>query len=124
MGQVSLSTNCNISKDKSQTYRLLIVNQSSYHKWIETVLPFQYAAPNEANISLQHTAVRLALFLFKVLRFFWIFYFHFSLRVQRAAKASQLQNRVFSDELQKHDYLRLKREEETDWLSFYSGANE
>lgn len=119
-----MSTNCNISKDKSQTYRLLIVNQSSYHKWIETVLPFQYAAPNEANISLQHTAVRLALFLFKVLRFFWIFSFHFSLRVQRAAKASQLQNRVFSDELQKHDYLRLKREEETDWLSFYSGANE
>ena len=122
MGEVSLSTNCSVSKINH--YRLLIVNQSSYHQWIETVLPFQYAAPNEANISLQHTAVRLALFLFKVLRFFWIFCFHFSLRVQRAAKASQPQNRVFSDELQKHDYLRLKREEETDWLSFYSGANE
>lgn len=62
---------------------------------------------NKADRSLQHKAVRL--FIFKVLLDFC---FHFFLRVQRPAKTSQPQNRVFSDELQKHDYLHFKKKEE------------
>lgn len=70
---------------------------------------------NKADRSLQHKAVRL--FIFKVLLDFC---FHFFLRVQRPAKTSQPQNRVFSDELQKHDYLHFKKKRRS--LSFYSGA--
>lgn len=48
-----------------------------------------------------------------VLRFFWIFC---SLSVQRAANASQPQNRVFSDKLQKHDYLCLRRRDRVPFI--------
>lgn len=71
---------------------------------------FDYNAviSNNANISLQLILVRLPLFLFSF-KVLLDFCFHFSLRVQKAAKASQPLKRVFSDKLQQHDYLHLKR---------------
>ncbi len=84
---------------------LLIVIQCNITNW-KTHSTFNAALPYKANISLQHTAVRLPLFLFEVSRFFWIFTF-----ISPSGSRQQLkrvkQNRVFSDELQKHDYLRL-----------------
>lgn len=44
------------------------------------------------------------------------FCFYFSLWVQRAAKASQPQNRVFSDKLQKHDYLCVRRRDRASFI--------
>lgn len=65
-------------------------------------------SPNKTNIRQQHMTVTSPLSLVRSYTFLLNFSFHSSLR---AAEASQLHNRFFGDEVPKHDYLPLKKEE-------------
>lgn len=98
----------------------ILVNQSGDYKLKHCIFLRCAVVPKMATYEPAACSFQIALFFltFKVLLDFC---FDFCLRVWRAAKASQPHNSMFSNGLQKHDYLRLKRKK-TEWILCYSGA--